>query len=145
VSEPLILRCAACGGINRVQPDRLAQDPICGRCKAAIDPAAHPAPVDDDTLDRLVAACPVPVLVDFWAPWCAPCRMVAPHLEALAKKHAGRLVVVKVDTDRHQRVAARLGVRSIPTLAVWKGGELARSQPGALTGPALDAFVNPYL
>lgn len=141
----LAFRCHACGGINRVSPARLDQGPRCGRCKEALDLEAHPADVDDDTLDRVVRSSPVPVLVDFWAPWCGPCRQVAPHIEALARAYAGRLVVLKVNTDQHQRTAQALRVRGIPTLAVWRDGELQRSQAGAVMGPALEAFVRPYL
>lgn len=138
-------RCVSCGGINRVSTARLAERPTCGRCKAPLDLSNAPHDLDDDALDRLVRAAPVPVLVDFWAPWCGPCRMVAPHIKALAKDLAGKLIVAKVDTDQHQRTAARLNVRSIPTLAVYQGGQLKLAQPGALRGPDLRRFVEPYL
>ncbi len=135
------VRCPACGGVNRVRLGKGGG--ACGRCKAPLRGAA--AEVNDDQLDQLVASSPVPVLVDFWAPWCGPCRAVAPHLEALAAAEEGRLIVVKLNTDQHQRTAGRLQVRSIPTLAVWAGGALQVAEPGARTGPALRAFVAPYL
>ena len=138
-------RCAQCGGVNRIPEARLAAGPTCGRCKAPIDTHAAPQDLDDDALDRLVKGSPVPVLVDFWAPWCGPCRAVAPHLKALAGELAGRLIVVKLNTDQHQRTAQRLQVRGIPTLAVWKDGQLKISQAGALMGPQLRQFVSAHL
>lgn len=142
---PLTFRCPSCGGLNRVQAEKLAQAPTCGRCHTALDLHAHPVEVDDEGLDRLVTSSPVPVLVDFWAPWCGPCRTVAPHLVALGQRHAGRLIVAKVNVDNHKRWAGKLGVQGIPTLAVFQGGAPVRVEAGARTGPQLDAFVTPYL
>lgn len=141
MAESLTFRCAGCGGLNRLPADRLTAGPRCGRCKAPIGPGAAPAEVSDDQLQRLIAKSPVPVLVDFWAPWCGPCRAVAPHLAALAEAEAGRLIVAKVNTDVHQRTAGALQVRSIPTLALYSGGRLLKRQAGALMGPQLRAFV----
>lgn len=138
---PLFFRCQACGGVNRIPADRLGQSPVCGRCKAPIDRSAHPVDVDDDALARLIKAAPVPVLVDFWAPWCGPCRMLAPHLVDLARRHAGRAIIVKINTDEHQGIASSLGIRSIPTLCVYRGGGLAERQEGAVMGPQLDALL----
>ena len=145
MSDPLALACPACHGVNRVRPDRLADGPKCGRCQTPLDPAAHPLDVDDATLARIVRTAPVPVLVDFWAPWCGPCRSVAPHITALAARHAGRLIVLKIDTDQHKQTAQELGVRGIPTLAVWRAGRLQRSEAGARMGEQLEQFVAPYL
>jgi thioredoxin 2 len=128
-----------------VRDEKLAEQPKCGRCKTPIDVTAHPQEVDDEALASLVKTSPVPVLVDFWAPWCGPCKAVAPHLVELAKRNAGRLLIAKVNTDAHQRTAGQLGVRAIPTLAVYKGGQVVKQQAGALSGPQLDAFVGPYV
>lgn len=137
----LAYRCAACGGVNRVSPGRLADRPTCGRCKAALDLEARPVDVSDDELERLVRAAPVPVLVDFHATWCGPCKMVAPLVADLAREHAGRAIVVKVDTDRHPRVAGQVGVQGVPTFALFKGGHLAKVEVGALPRPRLEALI----
>lgn len=139
--KPLFFRCQACGGVNRIPAERLTEGPVCGRCKAPIDRSAHPADVDDDALARLIKASPAPVLVDFWAPWCGPCKMLAPHLVDLARRYAGRAIVVKINTDDQQKFAASLGIRSIPTLCVYHRGALVQRQDGAVMGPQLDALL----
>ncbi len=104
MADSPVFRCPSCSGLNRVRPDRTDDHPNCGRCKAVLDLEAHPVEVDDAALTRLVASALVPVLVDSWAPWCGPCRALAPHLETLAKKHAGKLIVTKVNTDQHKQL-----------------------------------------
>ncbi len=145
MSAALLFRCESCGGLNRASAERLAEHPRCGRCQTPINAANPPFDVDDDQLERLVARSPVPVLVDFWAPWCGPCRAVAPHLAELAKRHAGKLLVAKVNTDQHTRTAGALQVRAIPSLAVYVGGRLQTLEAGARMGPQLEALVRPHL
>lgn len=143
MDDKLYLRCAKCGSINRIPAPRLREGPKCGRCSATL--SAFPAEVDDAGLQKLIESSPVPVLVDFWAPWCGPCRQLAPHIEALALRHAGALIVAKIDTEQHQGFARSLDVRGIPTLCVYNGGELVRRQPGAVFGAELENVVAPFL
>ncbi len=134
-------RCHQCGGLNRIPPERLGEGPVCGRCRAQIDLAASPADIDDAALRRLIKSSPVPVFVDFWAPWCGPCRMLAPHIVELAQRYAGRAIVVKVNTDAANEVASSLGIQAIPTLLVYRGGKVIERQSGAVMGKALDALL----
>ena len=141
----LAYRCSSCNGINRVDPGRRSDRPVCGRCQAPLDLSAMPGDVTDEQLERLVRGAPVPVLVDFWAPWCGPCRVVAPAVTELAARHAGRLIVVKVNTDEQSRTATALKVEGIPTFAVYAGGRLREQRSGALPKSALEALLAPHL
>ena len=120
-----MVRCPACGALNRVDPARQAQGrrPVCGRCRTPL-PAASTGPVTvtDATFRTEVEHSPVPVLLDLWAVWCQPCRMMAPVLDELARELAGRVRVAKLNVDENPVMASRFGVRSIPTLLVLKDG-----------------------
>ncbi|MED5371205.1 MAG: thioredoxin domain-containing protein [Myxococcota bacterium] len=138
-------RCSHCGGLNQVPASRVAEGPRCGRCKTPLSLDNPPFDVDDAGLAKLVRQSPVPVLVDFWAPWCGPCRTVAPHLVELGKRKAGRMLIAKVNTQNHPHTAAAMQVQAIPTLAIWKGGQVVERQPGARMGLQLDQLVDPHI
>lgn len=124
VAELQLLRCPACGATNRVQREKLEQrlQPVCGRCKSPLPVDAGPVTVTDATFSAEVERSPLPVLVDMWAPWCGPCRMIAPALDELAAEMAGRVRIAKLNVDENPATSARFEIRNIPALLVFKAG-----------------------
>jgi thioredoxin 2 len=129
-----LIHCPSCGATNRVPRERLqsGDQPICGRCKTPLTTAAHPVTVTDENFASEVEAAPLPVLLDLWAAWCGPCRTIAPVIEQLATEMAGRVKVGKLNVDENPQIAARFGVRSIPTLLILKNGREADRLVGVL-------------
>lgn len=128
----MIRVCSACGTENRVPPKHLANTGRCGSCKTELSPLAEPVNVAPDDFVAITREARVPVLVDFWAAWCGPCRMVAPSVERVAKEMAGQAVVLKVDTERYPELAARYDVRGIPNFVVFASGKPVFQQAGAV-------------
>jgi len=136
-----LVRCALCGSLNRVDMSRAKDGPKCGQCGRPIL-LDRPLPVTDAELERVVAESTVPVLVDFYADWCGPCKVMAPVLDELAAARAGRVLVTKLDTDRNPTMAVRHAIRGIPTLIVFVGGREFAREVGAVPRSRLDALVD---
>ena len=135
-TDTLHIVCPHCATTNRVRADQLSSGPTCGQCKQRLFDGA-PVVLDDvAAFDKHVARSQIPVLVDFWAPWCGPCRMMAPAFEQAVSQLEPEFRVARVNTDAAQELGARYQIRSIPTLALFAGGRMVASQAGALTTPA---------
>jgi thioredoxin 2 len=127
---PLVRACQHCGTKNRIPASHLADTGRCGACKQAIPPVGEPLAADVALFDEVIKDARVPVLVDFWAEWCGPCRMAAPHVSRTASEMAGQAIVLKVDTEAHPQLSARYNVRGIPNFVVFAGGKLVQQQAG---------------
>jgi thioredoxin 2 len=134
----MIVPCAACERPNRVPAARLAHDARCAACKAPLLPLARPLPLGSKAdLDELIAGSPLPVLIDFWAPWCGPCRQVAPEFDRLARERVGAVIIAKVDTEQLPDLAQRFGIQAIPTMVLFRGGREALRESGAMSAAAI--------
>ena len=138
-----IVTCPACGGANRVRPERIREglDPVCGHCRKSLAVDVAPVTVTDESFAREVLSHPRPVLVDLWAAWCAPCRMIAPSLEEIAGEMMGKVRVAKVNVDENPQSHAAMRVSGIPTLVMFKGGKEVDRVVGALPPHELRAWV----
>jgi thioredoxin 2 len=138
---PVIRACSHCGQKNRIPAKYLANTGRCGACKSPLPPIAEPLGVDDALFDEVVQNAPVPILVDFWAEWCAPCRAAAPEVARTATDMAGKAIVLKVDTEKYPQLAARFQVRGIPNFAVFFGGHLVMQQAGLVSHDQMEQWL----
>ena len=140
MSESVQVACPACLATNRVPAARMAEDPKCGKCGAALLDGA-PAELREDQFEDFVQRTELPVLADFWAPWCGPCRAMAPHFERAAQQLKDRVRLVKVNTEDAPGLAARYNIRAIPTLVLFRNGVEAKRTSSALDAGALTRWV----
>ena len=142
----VLVACPSCGKTNRLRYGSLGQQTRCGACRTLLAAPAEPVEAGDAaTFDAAIAASTMPVVVDFWAPWCGPCRMMAPELEKVARGAAGQWLVLKVNTDAVPELGERFRIRSIPTLALFNGGRQVYSAAGARSATDIRALVEAHL
>jgi len=144
VAQAIHLVCPHCDAVNRIPQNKLSANPTCGRCKEPLFDG-KPVELTDQTFEKHIRRNDLPLVVDFWAPWCGPCKMMAPHFKTVTSQLEPRVRMAKLNTEQAQRAAAQFNIRSIPTVAVFKGGREVARQAGAMDAQALNRWIQSQL
>jgi thioredoxin 2 len=144
MSKTVLLPCSSCGSTNRVRVEKLTEQPKCGKCHNVLNILNKPVTITQANFEQEVIKWPGLILVDFWAEWCGPCKMIGPVLEKLSAERAGSLKIGKVDTEREPQLSSRFAISSIPTLMLYKNGKKLNQLSGALPKPQLEQWIDSY-
>ena len=144
MNDPIHIVCPACAGINRIPRQKLGADPKCGKCKAALF-GAKPVELSARTFSKFTQRNEIPVVIDCWAPWCGPCRAMAPAFEQAANELSPQVRFAKLNTENEQALGASLAIRSIPTLLLFVGGKEVARQAGAMSATDIQAWVSSHI
>lgn len=141
-TETRISICPHCTALNRIPLDiPQGKSPKCGKCGKSFDGSTHTHEATDQSIHKIIASSPVPVIVDCWAPWCGPCKAFSPTFQQFAEKHAGKVLCIKLNTEEQQSSAGQLGIRSIPTIIAYSDGKEINRKSGAMNLPMLEAWL----
>jgi thioredoxin 2 len=140
MSDSVHLVCANCGAVNRVPANRLSENPSCGKCRNKVM-TGKPVELNAGTFDRFIQRNDIPVVVDFWADWCGPCKVMAPAFAETAGRMQGQVRFAKLDTEAAQSIAAKYGIRSIPTVILFQSGKEKARQAGAMGAADIERWV----
>ena len=146
--DNIIIRCSSCGTKNRIPETRLNAGPVCGKCKTPLKTGSRtetPVDISDQTFNSEVLGYNGPVLMDCWAPWCGPCKMVAPVLDQLASDYAGQIKITKLNVDDNPMTASKYGIQSIPTMLLFKNGQQVDKIIGAVPKTEIEQRINKFL